>query len=491
MKRQRPATCIVHKSGLNDTGYPAEFDRESGEQKHGNKGGLHTRCDPLDACLGDIEIYPGHGQKPVKWKEATAQYMMKEFPDILKTTYKVPSVYMCSSPNVPCCFLGQSRKLFSSLRPERRGETAEQSVEDAFYKYGQESSRVMFIIRGFRYHTDYLGNLPKEIKESLPLEVKWDTNVKGEHDILLFMQQFGVAFIQIKNCEKLQRDNFGKACGQLKRDVVAFKQLNNALLQDENARYYRFIAVPNIRKNDLEKFEGICSSCKNSYFITKDDLNDLDFWFKSHTQNGREIAPEIYKLLVTRYASLCSSIRLGLRTANDAMTHALERINNELGTCENIMKVNEQWFRLNPEQMGVQFSDEKRLVIFGDWGTGKTLLLVKKCADFAKDRESLVFLISCADLTTGKKSFHMRQNKDTLLPERLRMLANVSEQNIEICSFSDIVRQVRDDIFQETERKGIAEISDPGDLLHMVRLFIENQEAKTRKTVHVGLDEFP
>lgn len=267
-----------------------------------------------------------------------------------------------------------------------RKRNAKRSVEVVAHTlemFGRRNNMDMFVFTDYKY-AKYLQHVKLNQKEFV-------TDVKGDHDVLVICREFGILFIQVKSTAgdkamKTIKKDMGLALEQLLSDKYAFWQSNRDLAFIQKLPIHSFIAFPFLDETSVEHY-SICAYHKKfilfkSTFASAEKFLD---WFKENIRELNTITDTEYQTLTARYVGKASIASLPdpiKATAHQLGCHKAEIF-------------------LNPDQLAIAETDkvEKLHVIAGNYGTGKTLLLIllaKKIAN--KFKQSKVYFITCTDI---------------------------------------------------------------------------------------------
>ncbi|KAJ8023043.1 hypothetical protein HOLleu_38114 [Holothuria leucospilota] len=386
----------------------------------------------------------------ISFEEATTAYVETFFPDMDRKSYKVPAVFLYNHddkvdhvPDDDVAMMSSERikkgpvtekKARSKIKTElhiledRRQKDAVERVARTFYSWGSEQLGPMFVVSEFKF-SNFLGNvnLRKEDKHEV-------ITTDGEHDILIITKEYGVLFIQVKSVVgENYREKIRKAYGQILKDKLVFTTMNRDLSFISDVPMSGFVAVPNLTKEEIAGVE-FCKS-HQQVILTDNDLSEGLFksWLASRfSKSGNTNIDKLshdddqllrYKLLSSRYVGLASIVKL--RTLSDG-------IKKVAGKVERIM--------LNPEQKECLKQTAKKMILMGDFGTGKSLLLMKKAEKVMKEvaiNEGSVYVISFSVVSDGSGKVH--DVTDNLVPylQSINICKGEYSKNMVLTSFRD------------------------------------------------------
>lgn len=313
------------------------------------------------------------------------------------------------------------------LLEDRVQKDAVEKVAHIFYVNGKKLMSPMFVISEFKF-SNFLHNV------ALDKENKKDVNVfQGDHDVLVISFKMGIVFIQVKSIStghtlaswNQVKDGFK----QILKDKIAMRAMNRDLPFINEIPIAGFVAVPNVTDEQLTEM-NFCEDHRK-LLLTKSDLCEETFelWLAStfsSCKHGNEnvFSFDDYTKLCSRYVGLASVVKL--RTLSDAISKLGGRVSRGI---------------LNPDQNFCLKHGAQKNILLGDFGTGKSLLLMKKAEEIAKNG-GRVYVISFSVVSDGSGKVH--DECDNLVPFLRRMLTceEYIKKNIVVNSFLDVLYDV-------------------------------------------------
>lgn len=304
-----------------------------------------------------------------------------------------------------------------------RKRNANRSIEVVAHTlemFGRRNNMDMFVFTDYKY-AKYLQHVQLNKEEFV-------TDISGDHDVLVICRQFGILFIQVKSTAgdksiKTIKKDMGLALKQLLSDKYAFWQSNRDLAFIQQLPIYSFIAFPFLDETSVEHY-SICPYHKKIILLKSDFASAEKFleWFKENIRPLNSITDTQYHTLTARYvgkasiASLPDPIKI---TAHQLGCHKAKVF-------------------LNPDQLAIAETEsvEKLHVLAGNYGTGKTLLLIllaKKIAN--KFKQSTVHFITCTDIN---KEGLCRISTPFQAPKHVDELLKINKSKL----FGEVYREV-------------------------------------------------
>ncbi|XP_071829584.1 uncharacterized protein [Apostichopus japonicus] len=432
--------------------------------------------------------------KYVSFDQATRGYIDEHFPNLETDTYKVPSAFVYQQDErldyvvdeqVPKLPKGVQRSLKGHKSPEeilsdRIQKEAVEKIARAIDLWGKRNKEPMLVLSEFKF-TSFLNHVKKKKKKEdtkyEALERKEICDVNGEHDIAVINMKLGVIFFQVKSVSEssertTQHTQLKRALKQVVKDIHAMKTMNRDLLFVESLPMLEFIAVPNLSNGCLI---DVCAE-HDSIILRSDQIaNDDSFskWWMSNVQESLQkedyaMTTSQYKDLFGRYIGPASSVKY--RTLSDAIS----KMGSKVGKL-----------KLTEEQKEILTKAPSLNILLGDFGTGKSLLLIKKAKSLASS--GIVYIISFAAVSDGTgKVQEEEDNCVDFLKDMLSKDGTRAENEIHITSFLKHIK-----VIESRESITFPELPfqlTPDFLCAVIRITVQRHPTHT---VHFLLDELP
>ncbi|XP_067661134.1 uncharacterized protein [Haliotis asinina] len=271
------------------------------------------------------------------------------------------------------------------------GDTAEARVSDSIellLKHLVPEHHPAFIITSFKYE-NFCNQTGNEPQSDVNKYTRAGAIIPGEHDILIVHYAFGMIAIQVKACKSRAdlSDSVKKAITQLDKDKD-FIQANFEDLKT-GVSFTPIVALPFIPLEELtqethkaaykrihkyNKCETYSQDCQQECLqrcLLDDSLSseDSNGWIDKLCEWWKRIIKDCkgfkslddYKRVVARYIGFKSTVQI--RDLSGSVTEMGNRRMNIV---------------LTPKQIEVLESNMKKLVLHGEYGSGKTVLLILK-----------------------------------------------------------------------------------------------------------------
>ncbi|XP_038047515.1 uncharacterized protein LOC119721510 [Patiria miniata] len=404
-----------------------------------------SHLDPLE--VQDLTITLPSTGEAISFKTATETFMQQHYPDLQKTSYRVPAAFFYDHKGD--LDLETNEDILTSRDCLRaRGSAARSPTEvviDRFQKDAVEKvvrrlhawsagrGEGMMILSEYKMQ-DYLRVATKSAKS------KKRKKLVGDHDVMVIHYESGVVvFVQVKSVRetsawKTIRGKLKNAWEQAIKDEGAFRELN-ADMGDSISKVHvlRLVALPELSSSHLTSM-GVCDSHRGSV-LTKEILQSasvFDNWIIEHLirikqqKDSTGFSLGTYTELCGRYVGLASVVRI--RTLPDAVKKASAKTGKIL---------------LTPEQKEIIAVGSKRQIIMGEFGTGKSLVLAKMaekivgvqegdCVD-EEPKKNTVFIVSCTGVSHTRTMGRLRRSPCHLVAH-LRNLIYDQSSSLKIMS---------------------------------------------------------
>ncbi|XP_071836836.1 uncharacterized protein [Apostichopus japonicus] len=306
---------------------------------------------------------------------------------------------------------------------------------------------------------------------------------KGEIDIVIFSRHLGIILIEVKAIHAAGtnlKKGLRKAKEQLEKDEWVMFEMNRDWLGDKNIPVTLLLALPYTHCSRLRNI-GLCH-LDSSRIITKCDLlqvktdvRKLDKFIGIPKTNEFSIQDNDYCRLVERFYGLTHMIE-----APYLLSKGIRAVGSEMFFS---LLTEDQKTLLKSENIPYQ-------ALAGDYGTGKSLMLVFKAREIAKEKiqknernaHKSVFMVSCTDITVDGE--HINLDQPDLSMRHLKKLTG-SESKAGRSYFDHIEYFMAKDFLESTPNL------KPGiDLAQTLGAAIQCR-ASEMSELHIFLDEIP
>lgn len=394
----------------------------------------------------DLHItLPSKGET-ISFTAATKTFIEEHYPHLNRTTYRVPAAFFYDhkgdldlktndeirGDDKFSQGRGSTKKSSSEVIIDRFQKDAVEKVVRRFYTWGASRGKGMMILSEYKIQ-DYL----RAVKAGTGCKKR--KKLVGDHDVMVLHFGKGVVFVQVKSVQatrawKTIRGQLRSAFQQVIKDEGVFRELNADLGSFISAvPVLQFVALPELSFEHL-RCMGVCEE-HGSRVLTKEILespSEFDEYFSKHLRlfgqkESESFTTAKFTELCGRYVGLASVVRI--RTLSDAVKKTSAKVGKIL---------------LTPEQSVMIKAGTRRQIILGEYGTGKSLVLVQMaekilarengCLDA---RENIVFVVSCTGVSHTRTMGRLRRSPNHLVAHLGKLVAETSSA-IKIMSIADL-----------------------------------------------------
>ncbi|XP_022080499.1 uncharacterized protein LOC110973748 [Acanthaster planci] len=409
-----------------------------------------THSQPLEVQNLNITL-PSTGET-ISFQTATETFIREHYPDLNTTTYRVPSAFFYDHKgdldlqtnedilNVTdhSRSRGSAKRSPKEVVKDRFQKDAVEKVVRRFHTWGAGRGEGMLILSEYKIQ-DYLRLATRAAQAGRKNREK----LVGDHDVMVIHFQSGVVvFVQVKSVQetsawKTIRGKLKNAWEQTIKDEAAFRELN-ADIGDITSKVpvLRLVALPELSSTHLTSM-AVCD-LHTARVLTKEILGSasaFDTWLSEHLSFAKQqigepgFSLEEYTQLCGRYVGLASVVRI--RTLTDAVKKASAKTGKIL---------------LTPDQREIITTGNRRQIIMGEYGTGKSLVLAKmaerivgedKRGCTGGEPEQMVFIVSCTGVSHTRTMGRLRQSPCHLVAH-LRSLISDQSSSLKVMSVADL-----------------------------------------------------
>ena len=256
--------------------------------------------------------------------------------------------------------------------------------------------------------------------------MEWDS-------LLVLPESKMIVNIEVKN--SILDDALEKASYQTNRHRNIFKRIFGAVLS-EDWKFVKTAFIPNIEFDNLRR---PCQYCRQ-FIITEREFFNIDQWIEKLTNSCKiymecDYEEEYENLLVgiIGFSSLRQTDKLDkLIVDPHELSKEAERKLTE--TDSGIQGEDYSCYMLTPDQLNAVKDPASHMIILGNYGTGKTLVLKERAKRYAitNPQKKIAYI----NLTTNTDDFF--QNDQLILMDNLAEKSFENFNNIEVVKVSDL-----------------------------------------------------
>ncbi|XP_048256274.1 uncharacterized protein LOC124124083 isoform X2 [Haliotis rufescens] len=372
------------------------------------------------------------------------QFVTRHFPDFKTHVYRVPPVHVGPRQSEDSGDSGDEYKIYRVNPSDEKGDEAERQTADCIERFLKKERAKAFILTSYHFR-NFCHKAGPPVEDTNEYTSPWGK--EGEHDIVIIDYERGVLFIQVKAYAD-KKDKRGAsqsvktAFNQLRRDKDFFEANFKDLTQDMTKSFA--VSLPNFCRENLND-EGFPETRKefNSgfhnlmhsrspnddylhlglFFEDLDDETMMKTWWNYISEKCQGFSSwDDYKRVVGRYIGFRSTVETPF---GEGLTR---------GQCVSLIDNKYTNIVLTPHQITVLNTTEAKLIIRGEYGAGKTVLLVLKVRQLLRSGRT-VSVVSMA-----------KSDLLNVLQFQIKQGLSQDEQNIEfkqIDSTADLAKHLR------------------------------------------------
>ena len=348
------------------------------------------------------------------FEERCEKYLTNLWPD-WKTndrTYMFPPVF-------PCRYISPTGEASGAVKLSKaeidcvKGDFAELQIFQVLEKFGQETDQPMFVFSQFKYKEFIEKVLPNDHPLFASLVTRFvKEEVKEEIDFVVLHRRIGVILIEVKANEKFRSPRYKDA----KEKLEVVEEFVRVFLKAKgiDIPVYKVVAMPNV-SDEGRSPDGYINLRKiHLQMDDKGNVKDLlpfeGWWKQNFTERSlgehEEKFLSLISLFVGQRATICATAQIlrGVFQTIDRQSflqQSQKKIKKNKG-CESpaVVRPKEegpsilarQFMFLNEEQLAI-WRGEKKQLICGTPGTGKTILIQHKALECAKNDEKVLIFV--------------------------------------------------------------------------------------------------
>ena len=348
------------------------------------------------------------------FEERCEKYLTNLWPD-WKTndrTYMFPPVF-------PCRYISPTGEASGAVKLTKaeidcvKGDFAELQIFQVLEKFGQETDQPMFVFSQFKYKEFIEKVLPNDHPLFASLVTRFvKEEVKEEIDFVVLHRRIGVILIEVKANEKFRSPRYKDA----KEKLEVVEEFARVFLKAKgiDIPVYKVVAMPNV-SDEGRSPDGYINLRKiHLQMDDKGNVKDLlpfeGWWKQNFTERSlgehEKKFLSLISLFVGQRATICATAQIlrGVFQTIDRQSflqQSQKKIKKNKG-CESpaVVRPKEegpsilarQFMFLNEEQLAI-WRGEKKQLICGTPGTGKTILIQHKALECAKNDEKVLIFV--------------------------------------------------------------------------------------------------
>ena len=350
------------------------------------------------------------GEYSSNFEECCEEYLTGRWPDWKKNdrTYMSPPFFRCRYIS-PTGDASGAVELTKTEEGYMRGDFAELQIFQCLERFGQETNQPMFVLSQFKYRKFIKEFFPKDCPLVASLKnLLVENEDKGEIDFVVLHRRIGVILIEAKGNTEFNSDRYDEAKKQLEFAETFVRVFLESKGMNEVDFVHKVVAMPNV-SDEGRSSEGFINLRKIHLEMDGEGnvISLLPFarWWKGKFTE-RSLGEHEEKFLSV------ISLFVGQRATGNASTRILGEVfktidkqkflqqsynktTNEKPVVVRLEKKSilaRQFVFLNEEQLAI-WRGEKKQLIHGVAGSGKTILIQHKALECVKRNEKVVIFV--------------------------------------------------------------------------------------------------
>ena len=224
--------------------------------------------------------------------------------------------------------------------------------------------------------------------------------------LIVVTPNWGVIFLRaVELGDKLSevQEEMRKTKLMLDKDCIFFWRIFQDIFKNDTVNFTGLLVVPNISREVSEKI--VCSDCSDFTIFRHQLESDKQFhgWAKTHLKGKKALDSNTFVDVVTRLNALYvlfETPQQNIETAPKVLEEEEEENSQQQGesVVKHVSKV-----LMTPQQFEILTSNIRHRVLFGEYGSGKTQVLIERVRQIAWEMHfnktnSVIYLFSFADV---------------------------------------------------------------------------------------------
>ena len=304
-------------------------------------------------------------------------------------TYIVPPCYQMTWPNIPQYLPpGQYSFISEKWSDRNKGSSAENYILDAFAYYFQFTAQPAFI-----FHK-YSGIRNRKNKKEQLAEI----------DMLVVHRDFGIFVIETKAATSSDRERIRIRHQEARTSLINVNNHLKDLFDRDSIKdviMTNVVAMPYQSSQILPTVNEYANLCKENLR----GFDDFDRWWNLITENDQNpianfdyqsIIPLLFKFLPNIKVNIHKTLQQltkqnFLKNPKICMGNPYKRISKATTEYKSLLKKEMDYITMDQSEVWTKH----RQIIYGPYGSGKTVLAKCKAADLARSDEKVLVIVPC------------------------------------------------------------------------------------------------
>ena len=350
------------------------------------------------------------GEYSSNFEECCEEYLTGRWPDWKKNdrTYMSPPFFRCRYIS-PTGDASGAVELTKTEEGYMRGDFAELQIFQCLERFGQETNQPMFVLSQFKYRKFIKEFFPKDCPLVASLKnLLVENEDKGEIDFVVLHRRIGVILIEAKGNTEFNSDRYDEAKKQLEFAETFVRVFLESKGMNEVDFVHKVVAMPNV-SDEGRSSEGFINLRKIHLEMDGEGnvISLLPFarWWKGKfTERSLGEHEEKFLSVISLFVGQRATVNASTRILGEVfktidkqkfLQQSYNKTTNEKPVVVRLEKKSilaRQFVFLNEEQLAI-WRGEKKQLIHGVAGSGKTILIQHKALECVKRNEKVVIFV--------------------------------------------------------------------------------------------------
>ena len=350
------------------------------------------------------------GEYSSNFEECCEEYLTGRWPDWKKNdrTYMSPPFFRCRYIS-PTGDASGAVELTKTEEGYMRGDFAELQIFQCLERFGQETNQPMFVLSQFKCRKFIKEFFPKDCPLVASLKnLLVEIGDKGEIDFVVLHRRIGVILIEAKGNTEFNSDRYDEAKKQLEFAETFVRAFLESKGMNEVDFVHKVVAMPNV-SDEGRSSEGFINLRKIHLEMDGEGnvISLLPFarWWKGKfTERSLGEHEEKFLSVISLFVGQRATVNASVRVLGEVfktidkqkfLQQSYKKTTNEKPVVVRLEKKSilaRQFVFLNEEQLAI-WRGEKKQLIHGVTGSGKTILIQHKALECVKRNEKVVIFV--------------------------------------------------------------------------------------------------
>ena len=344
------------------------------------------------------------------FEECCEEYLTGRWPDWKKNdrTYMSPPFFRCRYIS-PTGDASGAVELTKTEEGYMRGDFAELQIFQCLERFGRETNQPMFVLSQFKYRKFIKEFFPKDCPLVASLKnLVVENEDKGEIDFVVLHRRIGVILVEVKGNTEFNSDRYDEAKKQLEFAEKFVRVFLESKGMNEVDFVHKVVAMPNV-SDEGRSSEGFINLRKIHLEMDGEGnvislLPFAQWWKGKFTERSLGEHEEKFLSVISLFVGQRATVNASARILGEVfktvdkqkfLQQSYNKTTNEKPVVVRLEKKSilaRQFVFLNEEQLAI-WRGEKKQLIHGVTGSGKTILIQHKALECVKRNEKVVIFV--------------------------------------------------------------------------------------------------